>query len=559
MKTFLNLLKLNLNVNFGISAMKYRFTKEKKRLWEPILIGICVIIGLVFMTAMVSFMMFAIFIAGKQINKPEMVLTVSVMVGQLLILFFGILYVMSSFYFSQDLNILIPLPLKPSQVLGSKFAVIMINEYLTLVPVLLPAIVIYGVGMRMGFLYWIKGLLVFLAAPVIPLIIGSILIMISMRFINFRKSKDLLAVIGGILGVIISLGVNFFVQSLPKGSEEEMISNLITERLDIIEMIGQRFPPSIWATYALSKSGLEGFGYFVLFLGMSVVLFAVLMWLGNQIFYKSVLSGQEVSRKHRALTEQEVSRKYVKTSSAVIALFWREWKLFIRTPVYAMNGLVGMIVAPVAMLLPIIANSEIDKREMFAFIQNPDYVLPISLVGLAIMFFTSSMNIVASTSLSREGQMFWISKMIPVHPKEQVAAKLIHGTVIQSIGVLVTGVVFTLITRISLLRMLVLLLLGIIGTIALVAVNLLIDVLRPKLEWKNPQEAVKSNLNSMLGMLAMFIVLGILSAAAFGMVLLKLPHWLVYLLLGVLMVIFSVSVTIGLFVVSEYKYSRIEI
>lgn len=559
MKTFLNLLKLNLNVNFGISAMKYRFTKEKKRLWEPILIGICVIIGLVFMTAMVSFMMFAIFIAGKQINKPEMVLTVSVMVGQLLILFFGILYVMSSFYFSQDLNILIPLPLKPSQVLGSKFAVIMINEYLTLVPVLLPAIVIYGVGMRMGFLYWIKGLLVFLAAPVIPLIIGSILIMISMRFINFRKSKDLLAVIGGILGVIISLGVNFFVQSLPKGSEEEMISNLITERLDIIEMIGQRFPPSIWATYALSKSGLEGFGYFVLFLGMSVVLFAVLMWLGNQIFYKSVLSGQEVSRKHRALTEQEVSRKYVKTSSAVIALFWREWKLFIRTPVYAMNGLVGMIVAPVAMLLPIIANSEIDKREMFAFIQNPDYVLPISLVGLAIMFFTSSMNIVASTSLSREGQMFWISKMIPVHPKEQVAAKLIHGTVIQSIGVLVTGVVFTLITRISLLRMLVLLLLGIIGTIALVAVNLLIDVLRPKLEWKNPQEAVKSNLNSMLGMLAMFIVLGILSAAAFGMVLLKLPHWLVYLLLGVLMVIFSVSVTIGLFVVSEYKYSCIEI
>jgi len=559
MKTFFNLLKINLNLNFGISAMKYRFTKEKKRLWEPILIGLCVIIGLGVMTAMLGFVMYAIFFMGRQLNKPEMVLTVSVLAGQLLILFFGILYVMSSFYFSQDLNILIPLPLKPSQVLGSKFAVVMINEYLTLIPVLLPAVVIYGVGMRMGFLYWIKGLLVFLAIPVIPLILGSILIMILMRFINFRKSKDLLAVIGGILGVVISLGVNFFVQSFPKGSEEELIGNFLTERLDIIEMIGQRFPPSIWATYALSRPGLEGFGYLALFLGISVVLFAALMWLGNQIFYKSVLSGQEVSRKHKVLSREEVDRKYVRASSAVTALFWREWKIFIRTPIYFMNGIVGMIVAPVAMLLPIFANSEIDKQEMFAFIQNPDYVLPVSLVGLAIMFFTSSMNIVASTSLSREGQMFWISKMIPVHPKEQVAAKLIHGTVIQSIGILVTAVVFALLTKISFLRMIVLILLGIIGTVALVAVNLLVDVLRPKLDWKNPQEAVKSNMNSLLGMLATFAILGVLSAVAVAMVLIGLPHWLVYLLLGVLMAVFSVSVTIGLFAVSEYKYARIEI
>ncbi|AUS97821.1 hypothetical protein CDQ84_00050 [Clostridium thermosuccinogenes] len=558
MRTFFNLLKINLNLNFGISALKYRFTKEKKRLWEPILIGLCVILGLGFMTVTISFLMFAIFLAGKQVNKPEMVLTLAVLAGQFLILFFGILYVMSSFYFSPDLNILIPLPLKPSQVLGSKFAVIMINEYLTLLPMLLPAIVIYGAGMRMGFLYWVKGLLIFLAAPVIPLIIGSLLIMILMRFINFRKSKDLLAVIGGIFGVIISLSVNYFMQSFPKVNEEEIVNNLLSGQFNLIEMIGQRFPPSIWATYALSKPGLEGLGYLALFLGMSVILFAALMWLGNQIFYKSVLSGQEVSRKHKALSKEEIGKKYVKTSSAVSALFWREWKLFLRTPVYAMNGIAGMVIAPFAMLIPILANKEIDKDKMLSFIQNPDYILPISLVGLAIMLFTSSMNIVASTSVSREGQMFWISKMIPVHPKEQVTAKLIHGIAIQTIGVLVTGAVFAFVTRISFLHLLALLLLGVIGTVGLVAINLLIDVLRPKLDWKNPQEAVKSNMNGFLGMLATFAILGVLSAAAVGMVLLNLPHWLIYLLLGILMIIFAVALSIGLFAVAEYKYPHIE-
>ena len=45
MKQFINLLKISLNVNFGISALRYRFTKERKRLWEPVLIFLSIIVG----------------------------------------------------------------------------------------------------------------------------------------------------------------------------------------------------------------------------------------------------------------------------------------------------------------------------------------------------------------------------------------------------------------------------------------------------------------------------------------------------------------------------------
>ena len=45
MKIFLTLLKTNLNVFFGISALKYRFTKSKKRLWEPILVAFSILVG----------------------------------------------------------------------------------------------------------------------------------------------------------------------------------------------------------------------------------------------------------------------------------------------------------------------------------------------------------------------------------------------------------------------------------------------------------------------------------------------------------------------------------
>ena len=45
MRTFISLLKANLNVHFGISSLKYRFTKEKNRLWEPIAIIIAILVG----------------------------------------------------------------------------------------------------------------------------------------------------------------------------------------------------------------------------------------------------------------------------------------------------------------------------------------------------------------------------------------------------------------------------------------------------------------------------------------------------------------------------------
>ena len=40
--------------------------------------------------------------------------------------------------------------------------------------------------------------------------------------------------------------------------------------------------------------------------------------------------------------------------------------------------------------------------------------------------------------------------------------------------------------------------------------TLIIDVLRPKLEWNNPQEAIKQNMNALLSMLLSLISYGII-------------------------------------------------
>lgn len=59
-----------------------------------------------------------------------------------------------------------------------------------------------------------------------------------MRFINIRRSKDLLAVVGGFIGLFIALGSNFFFQRIPEGNKEEFIKDFLMRQSGLIEEIG---------------------------------------------------------------------------------------------------------------------------------------------------------------------------------------------------------------------------------------------------------------------------------------------------------------------------------
>jgi ABC-2 type transport system permease protein len=555
MNIFFTLMKTSLNLNFGISALKYKFTREKKRLWEPVLIGISIFIGIGSIISLFSLLAFSLFMAGKSLNRPELVLVLAFLASQVLVLFFGLFYIMSAFYFSRDFEILVPLPLKPSYVLGSKFLVVMVNEYLTLIPFLVPAIAIYGAGTGQGIFYWLKGLILILFSPVIPLIAAGIFILILMRFVNLRKSKDILAVIGGVAALLISLGANYFAQRLVHINQQDLLKNI---GQSIINTIGNKFPPSLWATYGLVKPGFMGLAYFLLFISVSTGLFAVMLWLANRIFYKGLLSGQEVSRKRRLLSGSVSKFNYSRVLSRVSAIFGKEWRLFLRTPVFLINGVAGMVAAPFILAMPFIANDR-NSIDIFNFIQNNKYSIEIALAGLAVIFFTSSINIVSSTSLSREGRTFWISKIIPVSSREQIKAKILHGMSIQGIGILFTGIILEIVVKYSIFRFIAIIFLAVLGDLLLVILNLIIDVFHPKLYWNNPQEAVKQNINGIFGMITTILVAALLGGFSVILILAHTPEWLVYAALAVLISIILIPSVSGLFKLAAYKYRQLEI
>lgn len=557
MSTFFTLLKTTLNVNYGFSVFKYHMRKDKKKLLQSIGVIIAALFGLGSIALLFGGVMFGVFIGGKSLGNPEIVLTISFLMTQILVLVFGIFYIMSAFYFSNDINILMALPIKPSYVLSSKLIVVMINEYLTVFPILLPPLVIYGVGTGQGFFYYLKALLVLLASPAIPLALCSLFTVALMRFVNLRKSKDLLAVIGGFVGLAFALGWNYLMQKMPKLDQAEYFKNFAADYSGLIGKVGQSFPPSVWITYALSDSGLRGSLYLGLFLLVAVVLFAVLVLIADRWFFKSIAAGQEVTRKRRKISREEMGNSISRVSNPVISLFRKEWKIFFRTPVYVMNGIAGMLLAPIFIVMPFMTQRE-EMGEFFKFIHDPAYAAYVTLGVLGILLYITNINVTASTAVSREGNMYWISRMIPVSAREQISAKLLHSMAIEMIGIIISLVVISFVLKLPGTSIIVLLVLSVIGNLLFVTLNLIIDVLRPKLNWTNPQEAVKQNLNSLFGMLVTTLIAVVLAAATVGLIFLGVKGWLLYALVGVLMLVLTLPCIGWLFASAENMYQKIE-
>lgn len=200
MDKLISLIKVDFNKTFGLSSLIYSF-KAKKNRWQYILFGFAALSLLPTYFLLVK-ALGNIYDAYVQIGQKSYFLQTGIFLSQALVLVLGIIYVMSKYYFSNDLELLVPLPIKASQILGSKFVILMISEYITTLPIILPFIFIYGIKGGEGLGYWLYSLILVLTIPIIPLILSSILVMIFMKYTNIKGKKDLLRIIGALFFVV---------------------------------------------------------------------------------------------------------------------------------------------------------------------------------------------------------------------------------------------------------------------------------------------------------------------------------------------------------------------
>ncbi|SHJ87285.1 ABC-2 type transport system permease protein [Anaerobranca californiensis DSM 14826] len=448
-----------------------------------------------------------------QIGQQGVIISLGIVVTGMLIFFLGIFYIISLFYMAEDIENLLSLPLKTSHILGANFFSVVIYEYITSLFFLLPVLVVYGIKGSSSGLYYLYSIIVFLTLPIIPLSLASIISMVIMRFLNKGKNKDLLKLVGSLLAMVVVLSINFVFQRVSmRFTDMESIINLLIEgNNSLVNLTNKMFPGLSFAASALIRSdNFIGFVHLMAYLAISIVVFVVFLMLGEILYLKGVQGSWESISKKTELTEEQLS-KSTRKNSPLKSYISKELKILFRTPAFLLNCVIINFLWPVFIAFPLLASGEglkeISKLGKI-IVENNLQSLTI-VIGLGVGIFISATNSIVSTSISREGQNFYINKYIPMSYKRQILGKIIPGIILSTLGLLMILIIVAVVIKLPPILSFLILLSAMVGILFNSMIGLIFDLFSPKLIWDNEQKAVKQNLNPLFHIILSTVVIGV--------------------------------------------------
>lgn len=492
------LILLQLKVGFGLSALTWNLRHDRFKFLKStgLALIIAVAVSPLFFFGYLPFLRI-VYEQSSALNQGQVVITMALIFSSFLVFFFGIAYTMSAFHFSKDMSFLVPLPLQQRDILTAKFAVVLINDYLTVFPFLIPAVLVFGFNQQPGIAFWAMAAVILLFAPILPLAVVSVLILLLMRVTNLGTKKDTLRLLGMFGFIVVILILNVLFSSVMEGGEAELVQRILSQKDGLVNYIGRTYPPAIWATQALSSAGAAAVQNFILFIGTSLAAGALMFYLGGRIFYQGLIGGDETGAR-TGLSADDLGKKTSRSTSPIYAIAVREIKTLIRTPIYLFNSVAMLLIIPVILLIPAFTGGG-GIGQSLEMLNNLGVRSLIVLSAAAALGGLAIFTPAASSTFSREGKLFWISQVIPVSPGQQIKGKILYSYIIVWLAVPLL-IIFAFMAPLSFPETILAVLLGSVICFPVITISILVDLIRPYLHWDNPQKAIKQNINVVAAM-----------------------------------------------------------
>jgi len=494
-----------INSHYNIPRSLYHF-KRRERLWEPALI-IGVIILMVFsLGPLYMSLLNTMYDQYEAAGMKQLFLAGPFLIANLLGLIMGVFLMISTFFFGDDMSVLIPLPLKSTEVLMSKFLVVLMDLMVISITVILPAYILYGIRSGAGISYWIFMVIVFLLSQVLPIMLSAIIVLPLSRLFRFKRYRDsivylisALVVIGSLVFVSLTSRVN------PNTSAEEF-ARIFSSEDAILNKTAGAYPPTILVTKALSRPFFEGLLWLLAFIGLHVVALEVFLFFGDKFYYSVYSSLQENFAKRTKLKEGEIVNLMGKQQTKFSALYRREWWYFLKVPAFAFNGFGNVLVFPILLVIAAVAGQTDQLGQMLD--QFQEYKPLFVPVGALVAAVAGGINGLASSIFSREGKLIHELRAFPVKTSEIVKVKFVHVQTMSFIGPVSGSIALSIILGLSFVEAIVVFVVGAITLTFLNILQMIIDSVKPILGWENPQRAMKQNVNVALSIPVVFGYVG---------------------------------------------------
>lgn len=397
----------------------------------------------------------------------------------------------SSLYTAKDNEMLLAMPIPPSKLLVSRLIGVYALGLLYEATVLLPAIVIYWLFVPVTVLRILCpiGLLLVISLFILSLccLLGWVVALIASRL----KNKSFITVFVSLaflaLYYIFYFKANTYLQQIAQHTDE--VSRAMKSWL-----------------YPFYQMGLAGAGN-VLSLAI-IALIAVALY--AVIHYVLARSYLRIATRNRGEKKAVYREKTVKAAGVQSALLRREFKHFTASANYMLNCGLGTVLMLGAAVVVLLKAPQIRAFLSRLYLELPviERLMPVILAGVS--FFIASMNDITAPSVSLEGRSLWLIQSLPVRAKDALRAKqLLHLIVTLPVALLMIACICAVV-RLPVLQAVLVCAICVLFVFLGAAGGLVINLLRPNLNWTNEAVPVKQSLGVLVALLGGWVLAAIL-------------------------------------------------
>ncbi len=181
-----------------------------------------------------------------------------------------------------------------------------------------------------------------------------------------------------------------------------------------------------------------------------------------------------------------------KVNSPLISLVKKELKMYFNSTMYLFNTIIGYLLMLGGSIYLLFSKNEISNLETIVF-----------------LFITSSLAVTCTTnsSISLEGKNLWILKTSPTKVKTILLSKVLMNLVLLIPTITLSFILLLISNRISLPITLLLYALSLVISVFISIGGILVNLLLPKLDFKNEMEVVKQSASAITSILFFLVFL----------------------------------------------------
>ncbi len=475
------LLLIELRSFFGINKFLHTRDKKEKNRYRGLCAAWIILTLMVF--GYIGSLVFGLCYLGLSNIVPAYLGAIT----SIMLLFFGLFTAGNRIFSTKGYDILMAMPVGSGSVVISRFLGHYITDMILSTLIMLPGMVVYGILVRPGVLFYVYAPVGIVLIPAIPLaistVIGTVILAISSRAKNKSIIQSLLLILF-VVGVLIG---SFQIGEGAENMTVDMFRSLAETAGNLIEKI---YPPAIWLNQALYSSNILSL---LLFAGISVATIFLTVFAVSHWFHSIIGKLLSFSAKHSYTLE------YMESRSALKALYKREVKRYFASSIYVTNTILGPILGMVMAVAIAVSGLDVIQSVLPADVNVAD-LLPFAIAAVFTMMPPSSV------SVSMEGKQFWIIKSIPVSTKDWLDSKILLNLSLSIPFLVIAEIVMAIMLRPDLITMLWLVLIPVVLILFAVVFGITVNLKFHSFDWEKEESVVKQSLPAFLGgMFGLFI------------------------------------------------------